>query len=163
MEAAHISTVAQILVVLAVLAAVHVPLGNHIARVYTSATHWRVEHAIYRIAGIDADADQPWPAYLRSLLSFSAVGIGLLYLLLRVQDHLPYSVGAGRRRGLTVLMRASVSRYCLAHARCPALLVPGPTRPRLQAGSITARPHIAPGLDRRRRVGGVLDFRLSAG
>jgi K+-transporting ATPase ATPase A chain len=52
----------------------------------------RVERAIYRVAGIAADADQPWPAYLRSLLSFSAAGIGLLYLLLRLQDHLPYSL-----------------------------------------------------------------------
>ena len=33
-------------------------------------------------------------------------------------------VGTGRRVGFGRLMRRSVSRYCLAHARCPVLAVP---------------------------------------
>jgi nucleotide-binding universal stress UspA family protein len=33
-------------------------------------------------------------------------------------------IGTGRRVGFGRLMRRSVSRYCLAHARCPVLAVP---------------------------------------
>ncbi len=82
-----------VFVVLGLLAAVHVPLGDYIARVYTTPQHWRVERVFYRVGGIDPDADQRWPVYIRSLLIFSGTGIGLLYLLLRMQAHLPYSLG----------------------------------------------------------------------
>jgi nucleotide-binding universal stress UspA family protein len=33
-------------------------------------------------------------------------------------------IGTGRRAGFGRVMRKSVSRYCLAHARCPVLAVP---------------------------------------
>jgi nucleotide-binding universal stress UspA family protein len=33
-------------------------------------------------------------------------------------------IGTGRRAGLGRMLRRSVSRYCLAHARCPVLAVP---------------------------------------
>ena len=33
-------------------------------------------------------------------------------------------IGTGRRRGVRRLVRGSVGRYCLAHARCPVLAVP---------------------------------------
>ena len=33
-------------------------------------------------------------------------------------------IGTGRRAGLGRLVHRSVSRYCLAHARCPVLAVP---------------------------------------
>jgi K+-transporting ATPase ATPase A chain len=81
------------LVVLGLLAAVHVPLGNYIAHVYTSQRHWRAERIVYRLGRIDPGADQRWTSYLRSLLAFSLAGIGLLYLLLRLQAHLPYALG----------------------------------------------------------------------
>ncbi len=83
----------QVVLIVAVLAAVHVPLGNYIARVFTTRGHWRVERVAYRLAGVDPDADQRWPVYLRSLLAFSLVGVGLLYLVLRLQAHLPLSLG----------------------------------------------------------------------
>jgi nucleotide-binding universal stress UspA family protein len=35
-------------------------------------------------------------------------------------------VGAGRRRGLARLAFSRVSRYCLAHARCPVIAIPPP-------------------------------------
>lgn len=42
-------------------------------------------------------------------------------------------IGAGRRGTLTRLVSGQVSRYCLAHARCPVLAIPPPdlTRHRL--------------------------------
>jgi K+-transporting ATPase ATPase A chain len=75
------------------LAAVHKPLGDHLARVFTAAKHWRVETLVYRAVGVDADSEQRWPTYLRSVLAFSAVGVLLLYLLQRVQPLLPLSDG----------------------------------------------------------------------
>ena len=75
------------------LAVVYVPLGDHMARVYTSPRHLRVERLLYRACGVDPDADQTWGVYLRSLLAFSLVGVLGLYLLLRLQARLPLSIG----------------------------------------------------------------------
>jgi K+-transporting ATPase ATPase A chain len=72
------------------------PLGDYMARVYTSTRHNRVERAVYRVAGIDADADQTWGVYLRSMLAFSVISVLFLYAFLRMQHlHLfghPYAV-----------------------------------------------------------------------
>src|SRR6476646_2543209 len=43
--------------------------------------------------GVDPDADQRWPVYARSVLAFSVVAVLFLYLLQRVQEHLPLSTG----------------------------------------------------------------------
>jgi K+-transporting ATPase ATPase A chain len=76
------------------LALVHKPLGDYLARVLTGAEHLRVERGVYRASGIDADADQTWSTYLRSVLAFSVVGVVFLYAFLRVQQHFwpPYAV-----------------------------------------------------------------------
>jgi nucleotide-binding universal stress UspA family protein len=39
-------------------------------------------------------------------------------------------IGAGRRGALSRMWRGRVSRYCLAHARCPVLAVPQPVTAR---------------------------------
>jgi K+-transporting ATPase ATPase A chain len=83
-----------LLLLIAALAAVYKPLGDYMARVLTSAKHLAVERGVYRVGGVDAEADQTWGRYLRSVLAFSAVGVLFLYLLLRVQQHFwpPYKV-----------------------------------------------------------------------
>ncbi|MGH3495791.1 MAG: potassium-transporting ATPase subunit KdpA, partial [Sciscionella sp.] len=55
----------------AALAAFHRPLGEYMAQVFSSTRHVRVERAVYRLIGVDADADQRWGVYLRSVLPFS--------------------------------------------------------------------------------------------
>jgi K+-transporting ATPase ATPase A chain len=75
------------------LGVAHRPLGDYLARVFTAERHWRAERAVYRSVGVDADGEQRWPTYLRSVLAFSAVGVLLLYLLQRVQSLLPLSRG----------------------------------------------------------------------
>jgi K+-transporting ATPase ATPase A chain len=79
---------------IAALALVHKPLGDYIARVLTGTKHLRVERAAYKVGGIDADADQTWSRYLRSVLSFSLVSVLFLYGFLRLQHHFghPYNV-----------------------------------------------------------------------
>jgi potassium-transporting ATPase potassium-binding subunit len=75
------------------LAICYVPLGNWIARIFTSEKHWRVERGIYRLIGVDPEADQKWSAYLRSMLAFSAVSVLFLYGLERLQHYLLLSLG----------------------------------------------------------------------
>ncbi len=75
------------------LVAVHVPLGDYMARVYSTPKHARVERGAYRVMGVDPEADQRWTAYLRSLLAFSLVGLLFLYAFQRVQQHLLLSLG----------------------------------------------------------------------
>ncbi|WP_280435350.1 potassium-transporting ATPase subunit KdpA [Nocardia carnea] len=73
----------------AALAAVHVPLGDYMYRVYTRTTHSRFEHRIYRLVGADPDREQTWGGYARSVLAFSAVSLVFLFVLLAVQHRLP--------------------------------------------------------------------------
>jgi len=83
----------QIVLLVAALAICYKPLGDYIARIFTSEKHWRVEKAWYRVIGVDPDADQRWGTYARSMLAFSGVCVLFLYLLERIQSHLPYSNG----------------------------------------------------------------------
>ncbi|MER7403638.1 potassium-transporting ATPase subunit KdpA [Streptomyces sp. NPDC000070] len=85
--------VLQLLALMVALALAYVPLGDHMARVYSSGRHWRVEKWIYRWVGADPDTEMRWPAYLRGVLAFSAAGVLFLYLLQRLQGVLPLSLG----------------------------------------------------------------------
>ena len=85
--------VLQLIVLVIALAVCYKPLGDYIARIFTSDKHLRVERGFYRIVGIDPDADQRWGTYARSLLAFSAVSVLFLYLMMRIQHWLPYSNG----------------------------------------------------------------------
>jgi K+-transporting ATPase ATPase A chain len=87
------AAVLQVAVLLAALALVHVPLGDHIARVLTGTRHLRAERLLYRLGGVDPDADQRWAVYARSVLGFSVVSVLGLYALQRLQGHLPLSLG----------------------------------------------------------------------
>ncbi|MEJ3403225.1 potassium-transporting ATPase subunit KdpA [Rathayibacter sp. YIM 133350] len=75
------------------LALAYRPLGDYMARVYTSSRDLAVERGVYRLIGVRSDSEQAWPTYFRSLLAFSAIGILFVYLLQRVQAVLPYSLG----------------------------------------------------------------------
>jgi len=78
------------------LAATYRPFGDYMARVFESEKHLAPERLVYRLTGVDPDADQSWGVYLRSVLAFSAVSVLALYAFLRVQQaHLfghPYAV-----------------------------------------------------------------------
>ncbi|MBV9292417.1 MAG: potassium-transporting ATPase subunit KdpA, partial [Frankiales bacterium] len=80
-------------VLIAGLAVSYVPLGDYMARVYVGHKHVRIERWIYKVSGINPDVEQQWGTYLRSVLAFSAVSVLFLYGMLRLQGHLPYSLG----------------------------------------------------------------------
>ncbi|ATY99363.1 MULTISPECIES: potassium-transporting ATPase subunit KdpA [Streptomyces] len=89
----QIAGVLQLLALITALALVHRPLGDYMAKVYSSGRHYRPERWIYRVIGADPAAEMRWPAYLRAVLAFSAVSVLLLYLMQRVQGSLPGSLG----------------------------------------------------------------------
>lgn len=83
----QVSTLVLILVLL------YRPLGEYMARIYTSGKDFAVERGFYRIIGVDARSEQTWQAYLRGVLAFSAVGVLLVYVLQRAQAVLPFALG----------------------------------------------------------------------
>ena len=87
------AAIVMIAALVAVLAIVHVPFGDYMARVYSSRRHLRVERGIYRLVGVDADREQTWGVYARSVLAFSLISVLFLYLFQRVQAHLPLNLG----------------------------------------------------------------------
>jgi K+-transporting ATPase ATPase A chain len=81
----------QLVLLIAALAACYKPLGDYMARIFTSEKDLRPERAVYRLMGIDPRADQRWGTYARSMLAFSGVSVLFLYLIERVQHWLPYA------------------------------------------------------------------------
>jgi potassium-transporting ATPase potassium-binding subunit len=72
----------------AALAACYIPLGNYMAHIFTTDRDWKIERFLYKLVGINREADQKWSVYVRSILAFSFVSVLFLYGLQRLQDHL---------------------------------------------------------------------------
>ncbi|MEU9716844.1 potassium-transporting ATPase subunit KdpA [Streptomyces sp. NPDC047976] len=85
--------VLQLLALTAALALAYRPLGDYMARVYSSEKHYKPEKWIYKAIGANPSAEMRWPAYLRAVLAFSAVSVLFLYALQRAQGILPGSLG----------------------------------------------------------------------
>ncbi|MFJ9106962.1 potassium-transporting ATPase subunit KdpA [Streptomyces sp. NPDC102283] len=81
----------QLIALIAALALAYRPLGDYMARVYSSEKNYRPEKWIYKAIGANPAAEMRWPAYLRGVLAFSAVSVLFLYLMQRVQGSLPGS------------------------------------------------------------------------
>lgn len=85
--------VLQLLALIVALGLSYRPLGDCMAKVYSSERHYKPEKWIYKAIGANANTEMRWPAYLRGVLAFSAVSVLFLYLLQRVQGSLPGSLG----------------------------------------------------------------------
>jgi potassium-transporting ATPase potassium-binding subunit len=86
--------IAQIVLYLVILTALAYPLGAYMARVYSGTLRmprWLTapERGFYRLVGTNADEEQGWKSYGKTALVFMGVFAVLLYLLLRLQGHLP--------------------------------------------------------------------------
>jgi K+-transporting ATPase ATPase A chain len=88
--ASGLLTITTLVVLLAVA---YVPLGDYMARVFTTPTHGRVERRAYRLVGVDPDAQQSARSYTVSVLGFSVVSIVLLFAILVGQRLLPFDRG----------------------------------------------------------------------
>jgi potassium-transporting ATPase potassium-binding subunit len=86
----------QMAVFVVVLLLLVKPLGGYMAAVFdgsSRALRWGggIERTIYRICRVDPHAGMAWQQYALSLLAFNALGTLLLYLMQRLQAHLPWN------------------------------------------------------------------------
>src|SRR6202453_2392686 len=66
-------------------------LGSYMAGVFDGRVHFLgwAERPIYRMVGTGPEHEQNWKRYAGSLVIFSAVAMGVTYLLIRIQGSLP--------------------------------------------------------------------------
>ncbi|ALE07092.1 potassium-transporting ATPase subunit A [Arthrobacter sp. ERGS1:01] len=95
MELNLFSFITQMVVLIVVLGAVHQPMGRYLAATFTSRKHLAAERGLYKLSGIDAQADQHWKVYVRSLMVFSVASILVVFAGLLLQGVLPFSQGLG--------------------------------------------------------------------
>src|SRR5260370_12118687 len=87
----------QILLYCAIVAALVVPLGGDMTRVFNGERTFLspllrpVEAALYRIGGVDERREQHWITYTVSMLFFHIGGFLILYALMRLQAGLPFN------------------------------------------------------------------------
>jgi potassium-transporting ATPase potassium-binding subunit len=87
----------QIAIFLALILAVTKPMGVFMTRVFNRERTFLdpimrpIERLIYRISGVDETHEMRWTEYAFAMLLFSAVSMLLLYLIQRVQGHLPFN------------------------------------------------------------------------
>ncbi len=83
----------QVVLLVVLLLLVQWPLGSYIAKALTDSRDLAVEKGVFRLVGVNPQSRQMWSTYAVSVLAFSAVGVLVLYGLLRLQDVLPWSTG----------------------------------------------------------------------
>ncbi|MEX3951885.1 potassium-transporting ATPase subunit KdpA [Paraburkholderia sp. EG287B] len=79
---------------LVVLLALAVPVSGYMTRVLDGRSRVvrlfaPLENFLYRIAGVDPQAEMNWKRYALATISFNVLGVGFLYVLLRIQGWLP--------------------------------------------------------------------------
>lgn len=87
----------QILVFCAIIVALTPPVGAYMTRVFNGERTWLspvllpVERLIYGLSGVDQNKEQGWLAYTVGMLLFHIGGALLLYVVLRLQQFLPFN------------------------------------------------------------------------
>jgi len=87
--------VTQSIIYILALVALAIPLGLYMARVFKGEKTFLdrllrpVERGIYRVAHVKEDREMNWKQYAVALLLFNLVGLIFLFVLLRLQGHLP--------------------------------------------------------------------------
>ncbi len=66
-------------------------LGSYMAAVFEGRVHFLgwAERPVYRLLGTSPEKEQNWKRYATSMVIFSAVAMGVTYLLVRIQGSLP--------------------------------------------------------------------------
>jgi potassium-transporting ATPase potassium-binding subunit len=65
------------------------PLGAYMYRVYTRERVGWAEGLVYRLINVDPKVDQSWRRYASACIWFSGISMVLLYVMMRLQTHLP--------------------------------------------------------------------------
>jgi len=85
-----ISDLTQFTLYVLILIVLIVPTGMWLARTFTSPSHSTLERLTYKVLGIDPEEKMSWKRYGVVLLLSNAAMMGLGYLLLRIQNLLPF-------------------------------------------------------------------------
>jgi potassium-transporting ATPase potassium-binding subunit len=85
-----ISDLTQFTLYVLILIVLIVPMGMWLARTFTSSSHSTLERLTYKVLGIDPEEKMSWKRYGVVLLLSNAAMMGLGYLLLRIQNLLPF-------------------------------------------------------------------------
>ncbi|KAK45236.1 ATPase [Caballeronia jiangsuensis] len=89
------NTFMQTAIFIVVLIALAIPLGRYISNVLDGSSvvvrriGRPVENVLYRIAGVDPDAEMSWKHYALAVMLFNVLGALVLYAILRLQGMLP--------------------------------------------------------------------------
>jgi potassium-transporting ATPase potassium-binding subunit len=81
----------------ALLAAISIPLGRYVARVFagenraTAKIGGPLERGLYKLAGVDPNREQDWKQYAVAMLVFSLVTELVTYVVMRLQNGLPFN------------------------------------------------------------------------
>ena len=87
----------QILIFFLVILAITKPMGVFMAQVFNREKTFLdpvlrpIERLIYKLARVDEEREMRWTEYAVSMLLFSAVSMLVLYLIQRLQGHLPFN------------------------------------------------------------------------
>ena len=87
----------QIALFCAIVVAITKPLGLYMTRVFSGERTFLspvlrpVERVLYRVSGIDEAQEQSWVSYLVAMVFLHVGGFLILYLLLRLQNLLPFN------------------------------------------------------------------------
>lgn len=90
------SNLLQYAVFAAVVAVLVKPLGGYMARVFSSEKTFLdpllrpLEQLIYRMTGVDPELEMNWAQYSIAFIVFGLVGALVLYVILRLQQFLPF-------------------------------------------------------------------------
>src|SRR5882724_12245159 len=87
----------QILLFIAIIIAIAKPVGIFMTHVFSGERtflHWvlrPIERLIYKLTGVDEQREMRWTEYAAAMLLFSLVSMLVLYLIQRLQGHLPFN------------------------------------------------------------------------
>ena len=87
----------QILLFFAVILLLTKPLGTYMAHVFEGENTWLtpvfrpIERLLYKLFGVKEDEDMKWTTYAIAMLMFSVIGLLLTFVLLRIQQMLPFN------------------------------------------------------------------------
>jgi len=89
------NNIIQCAIFMAVLLLLVKPLGLYMAWVYEGTPMWidrilgPIERLIYKLSGVRKETEMGWKTYAVAMMLFNAVGMVAVYILQRVQVHLP--------------------------------------------------------------------------
>jgi potassium-transporting ATPase potassium-binding subunit len=85
-----INDLTQFVLLVVIVTAAVAPMGMWLARTFTGQSHNVLERLTYKTLGVDPEEKMSWKRYGMALVLSNAAMMGLGYLVLRIQESLPF-------------------------------------------------------------------------